>query len=144
MPLYPYRCRACEFEFEEFQLFSEDPLVRCPSCGKKKLRRVFTVPNVVVRFNPKSVLGLAEQNTRDLERKLGKEQAAAHIRSKVRHGKGKKAKLPAGATIPKDPGPQPLPWYRNGEHPHLPKMEKPLDVRKVKDPVRYILKGDKD
>jgi len=41
MPTYEYYCDACEHEFEEFQYFSEDPLTKCPSCKKKKLRRLF-------------------------------------------------------------------------------------------------------
>ena len=41
MPTYDYVCDACEHEFEEFQSFSEEPLTRCPKCGKKKLRRLF-------------------------------------------------------------------------------------------------------
>jgi putative FmdB family regulatory protein len=41
MPTYEYRCDACEHNFDEFQSFSEEPLKKCPRCGKKKLRRLF-------------------------------------------------------------------------------------------------------
>src|SRR5215218_4362810 len=41
MPTYEYHCDGCEHDFEEFQYFSEDPLTKCPSCKKKKLRRLF-------------------------------------------------------------------------------------------------------
>ena len=41
MPTYEYVCDACEHEFEEFQSFSEEPLKKCPKCGKPKLRRLF-------------------------------------------------------------------------------------------------------
>ena len=41
MPTYEYVCDACEHEFEEFQSFSEQPLKKCPKCGKPKLRRLF-------------------------------------------------------------------------------------------------------
>lgn len=33
MPTYPYRCRACGHEFEEFQSITEEPLTACPKCG---------------------------------------------------------------------------------------------------------------
>jgi len=33
MPTYPYRCRACGHEFEEFQSITEDALTECPKCG---------------------------------------------------------------------------------------------------------------
>src|SRR5438270_1205696 len=41
MPTYEYQCDACEHNFDEFQSMSEEPLKKCPECGKKKLRRVF-------------------------------------------------------------------------------------------------------
>ena len=41
MPTYDYRCDACGHTFEEFQSFSEQPLKKCPACGKKKLVRLF-------------------------------------------------------------------------------------------------------
>ncbi len=41
MPTYDYVCEACEHTFEEFQSMSEEPLKKCPKCGKKKLRRLF-------------------------------------------------------------------------------------------------------
>ena len=41
MPTYEYHCDACEHEFEEFQSMSEAALTKCPSCGRKKLRRLF-------------------------------------------------------------------------------------------------------
>ena len=40
MPTYDYRCDSCSYEFEEFQYINDDPLVKCPHCGKKKLRRL--------------------------------------------------------------------------------------------------------
>jgi putative FmdB family regulatory protein len=41
MPTYEYECDACGHNFDEFQSMSEEPLKKCPQCGKKKLRRVF-------------------------------------------------------------------------------------------------------
>jgi putative FmdB family regulatory protein len=41
MPTYDYVCDACQHSFEEFQSMKDDPLTTCPSCGKKKLRRLF-------------------------------------------------------------------------------------------------------
>jgi putative FmdB family regulatory protein len=41
MPTYDYVCDACEHAFEEFQSFSDEVLIKCPRCGKKKLRRLF-------------------------------------------------------------------------------------------------------
>jgi putative FmdB family regulatory protein len=41
MPTYEYHCDACEHHFEEFQSITDEPLKKCPGCGKPKLRRVF-------------------------------------------------------------------------------------------------------
>jgi putative FmdB family regulatory protein len=41
MPTYDYLCDACGHQFEEIQSFSDKVLVKCPACGKKKLRRLF-------------------------------------------------------------------------------------------------------
>ncbi len=40
MPLYVYECRECSGMFEIFQGIGERRLLTCPSCGKRKLRRV--------------------------------------------------------------------------------------------------------
>src|ERR1051325_10043581 len=40
MPTYEYQCDACEHNFEEFQSMKDEPLKKCPKCGKKKLRRL--------------------------------------------------------------------------------------------------------
>ena len=40
MPLYEYRCRNCDHQFEVQQSFSDDPLTVCPEC-EGELRKVF-------------------------------------------------------------------------------------------------------
>jgi putative FmdB family regulatory protein len=40
MPTYEYRCKSCGHEFEQFQTFAEDTLVKCPSCGNDALVRL--------------------------------------------------------------------------------------------------------
>lgn len=40
MPTYEYQCDACNHQFEEFQSITAKPLVACPKCKKKKLRRL--------------------------------------------------------------------------------------------------------
>ena len=39
MPTYGYVCRGCGYEFEKFQSMKDEPLKRCPECGKDKLHR---------------------------------------------------------------------------------------------------------
>lgn len=40
MPTYDYKCDACEHTWEEFQSIKAEPTKKCPSCGKKKARRL--------------------------------------------------------------------------------------------------------
>src|SRR5215472_11942558 len=49
MPTYEYQCDACDHNFDEFQSMSEEPLKKCPKCGKKKLRRVYG-PGAAILF----------------------------------------------------------------------------------------------
>ncbi len=37
MPIYEYRCTACEHKHEALQKFSDAPLVSCPQCGRDAL-----------------------------------------------------------------------------------------------------------
>ncbi|ADJ27364.1 FmdB family zinc ribbon protein [Nitrosococcus watsonii] len=40
MPIYEYRCQACGHKMELLQKITEEPLLRCPSCGKEQLRKL--------------------------------------------------------------------------------------------------------
>ena len=39
MPIYEYRCEACGHQGEHLQKVSEQPLKRCPACGKVRYRK---------------------------------------------------------------------------------------------------------
>lgn len=49
MPIYTYRCESCGVQFERTQKFSDTPLTRCPECGKKELRKVYTPVGIVFK-----------------------------------------------------------------------------------------------
>ena len=49
MPVYTYRCENCGVQFERQQKFSDQPLTRCPECGKKTLRKVYTPVGIVFK-----------------------------------------------------------------------------------------------
>jgi putative FmdB family regulatory protein len=48
MPTYEYICRACGHNFEIYQLFTDDTLTICPSCGGE-LRKVFGAPTITFK-----------------------------------------------------------------------------------------------
>lgn len=49
MPVYTYRCENCGFQFDRYQKFSESALTRCPECGKKSLRKVYSPVGIVFK-----------------------------------------------------------------------------------------------
>ena len=49
MPTYTYRCENCGLQFDKVQKFTEQPLVRCPECGKKSLHKVYTPVGIVFK-----------------------------------------------------------------------------------------------
>jgi putative FmdB family regulatory protein len=49
MPIYTYQCTNCGVEFDQHQNFSDAPLVQCPECGKKSLRKVFTPAGIIFK-----------------------------------------------------------------------------------------------
>jgi putative FmdB family regulatory protein len=40
MPIYEYKCAACQHELESLQKFSDAPLVTCPACGEDALTKL--------------------------------------------------------------------------------------------------------
>lgn len=49
MPTYEYRCTACDEHLEVVQSFKDEPLTKCPNCGKKALRKVFSPVGIVFK-----------------------------------------------------------------------------------------------
>jgi putative FmdB family regulatory protein len=49
MPTYQYACPDCGAEFEKVQKFSDNPIKKCPTCGKTKVHRVINRISVAFR-----------------------------------------------------------------------------------------------
>ncbi|MGD2166634.1 MAG: zinc ribbon domain-containing protein [Gammaproteobacteria bacterium] len=45
MPIYEYRCKACEHETEALQKMDDKPLRKCPQCGRMQLQRLISAPS---------------------------------------------------------------------------------------------------
>jgi putative FmdB family regulatory protein len=44
MPFYEYECENCKFYAEVLQKISDPPLEKCPSCGKKQMKKLISAP----------------------------------------------------------------------------------------------------
>jgi putative FmdB family regulatory protein len=40
MPIYEYQCQACNHQLEVMQKMADEPLKKCPECGKSKLQKL--------------------------------------------------------------------------------------------------------
>ena len=59
MPIYEYKCKACDAKFEQLVRSmstppSSEPSVKCPSCGSAKTARELSVFAVGAEAGPKS------------------------------------------------------------------------------------------
>jgi len=44
MPFYEYQCPHCGYDEEVLQAINDKPLTKCPSCGKKGLKKLMSAP----------------------------------------------------------------------------------------------------
>jgi putative FmdB family regulatory protein len=44
MPFYEYECTNCKFYVEALQKISDEPIRKCPSCGKKTMKKLVSAP----------------------------------------------------------------------------------------------------
>jgi len=44
MPFYEYECQACKYYTEVMQKISDPPLIECPSCKKRALKKLVSAP----------------------------------------------------------------------------------------------------
>jgi putative FmdB family regulatory protein len=49
MPTYTYQCENCGIRFDQYQKFTDDPLVVCPECGETALRKVYQPVGIVFK-----------------------------------------------------------------------------------------------
>jgi putative FmdB family regulatory protein len=49
MPTYEYECKKCSHTFEAFQSINDEPLKKCPKCGKSIRRIIFGGAGVIFK-----------------------------------------------------------------------------------------------
>jgi putative FmdB family regulatory protein len=83
MPVYAYLCENCGVQFEKQQSFSDQPLIRCPECGKKTLRKVYQPVGIVFKgsgFYASDHHSPSGQNSKKADEKLEKESKESSIK----------------------------------------------------------------
>ncbi len=49
MPIYTYRCKDCDYQFEKRQRMADDPLTQCVDCEAGEVRRVVNSVGIVFK-----------------------------------------------------------------------------------------------
>jgi putative FmdB family regulatory protein len=139
MPYYEYDCQKCGHHLEECRTYEEGPRPRCPVCQAREpeFHQDFSGRTVWVYGNPTTVGQQAEANAR----KLGKEQLQKKAEAARAEQPRFTGKLPEGASI-NTTGTGETPWWRTGSVPGVPKLDKPLNLKKIKNKRAYVEKGE--
>ncbi len=110
MPFYEYECQACKYYTEVMQKITDAPLTKCPSCGKRKLRKLVSAP--VFRLKGAGWYETDFKTDKDNKRNLvgaDKEESKSEAKpAETKDGKpeakeGKESKEPKESKESKDP-----------------------------------------
>ncbi|HVH84311.1 MAG TPA: zinc ribbon domain-containing protein [Steroidobacteraceae bacterium] len=88
MPFYEYECQACKFYTEVMQKISDAPLTKCPSCGKRRLKKLVSAP--VFRLKGGGWYETDFKSDKEAKRNLlgaDKEEAKAESKPESKDGK---------------------------------------------------------
>jgi putative FmdB family regulatory protein len=112
MPFYEYECQACKYYAEVMQKISDPPLTRCPSCGKRALKKLLSVP--VFRLKGAGWYETDFKSDKETKRNLlgpEKEESKAEAKTgttedkpAAAESKASKEAKPAETGTPKTPG----------------------------------------
>jgi len=110
MPFYEYECQACKFYAEVMQKISDAPLAKCPSCGKRRLKKLLSAP--VFRLKGGGWYETDFKSDKEEKRNLlgaDKEEVKAESKteSKAEAKEGKPEAKDAKAADGKAPAPKP-------------------------------------
>jgi putative FmdB family regulatory protein len=110
MPFYEYECQACKFYTEVMQKISDAPLTKCPSCGKRRLKKLVSAP--VFRLKGGGWYETDFKSDKENKRNLlgaDKEEVKAESKPEPKDGKSevKEAKAAESKPLPEPALPKP-------------------------------------
>jgi len=110
MPFYEYECQACKFYTEVMQKITDAPLTKCPSCGKRRLKKLVSAP--VFRLKGGGWYETDFKSDKEEKRNLSgpdKEEPKAEGKPEAKEGKPEAKDAKADAKAPESKAPQPKP-----------------------------------
>ncbi len=109
MPFYEYECQDCKFYTEVMQKITDPPLTKCPSCGKKALKKLVSAPVFRLKGggwyetdfksdkeNKRNLVG--EKDEPKAEAKADAKPEAKEAKPEAKESKETKAAEPKGST----------------------------------------------
>src|SRR3954468_11826678 len=100
MPFYEYECSNCKFYTEVMQKISDTPLTKCPSCGKKALKKLVSAPNFRLKGGGwyETDFKGDKENKRNLAGADAEESAKSDASTKTEAAKPETSKSESGTT----------------------------------------------
>jgi putative FmdB family regulatory protein len=83
MPFYEYECDNCKFYVEVMQKMSDEPLKKCPSCGKNALKKLVSAPNFRLKGSGWYETDFKSDQEKKRNLAVEKEEAGASTESKA-------------------------------------------------------------
>ena len=96
MPFYEYECQDCKFYTEVMQKVTDTPLTRCPSCGKRSLKKLVSAP--VFRLKGSGWYETDFKSDKESKRNVLAEKEEPAAPAKAEGGEGKPAPAEAKAA----------------------------------------------
>jgi len=124
MPFYEYECQACKYYAEVMQKISDAPMTKCPSCGKRRLKKLVSAP--VFRLKGGGWYETDFKSDKENKRNL--------------HGAEKEEAKPEGKSDTKEAKPEPKETKETKETKEVkeakPAASKPPAARSARRPTR--------
>jgi putative FmdB family regulatory protein len=107
MPFYEYECPHCGYDEEVLQKINDKPLTKCPSCGKKGLKKLMSAP--VFRLKGSGWYETDFKGDKDNKRNLAgpdKDEAKSEAKTEPATTETAKAETPKAETPKPAPAPE--------------------------------------
>jgi len=102
MPTYEYECKKCSHRFEVFQSMSDEPIKKCPECGKEVRRLVSGGAGVIFKGSGFYVTDKQKKKEEGKEKKAEKKKEERKDKT-----------VTSNASSPQSPAPSPQPTAPN-------------------------------
>lgn len=81
MPIYVYHCNNCDYQFDQYQRFTDEPLTVCPQCDRPTLHKVYQPVGIV--FKGKGFYATDNRSTSGLATSHAKDEVGEAVASKT-------------------------------------------------------------